>query len=388
MKLELLQDRNYLEILNPSDDPHVTDALLASENDDRLQAMHHLRKSASVEAAFLRGLTLYREGEKQKALQEFKAILGKPNANFLTAAFHDAILEKADAATEMYGGSEFTKFFKTASQSVLFRDMHTVVNNTIAAHPPSNSTFTMVDLGLGTGAQVESIIKWIPEKWPHVKRAIFVGVEPSQELAEIAKARIEKAISDSPLTIKLIVIPKKAQDLDADFSNRFPPFNIVNATASIHHMDKEAKVKLLKTVRSWDLERLIITDADSDHDSDIPDLSYRLVANVTSFYDAVLNYMVSQDPNPEHRRDYEGFCFYDARNIVLETGSRRIEYHTTAKKWLRYLNDAGFLIVEPDSKWLDGVSPNNSSIEDQYLLTAKYKRPISFQITAAIKRPK
>lgn len=285
----------------------------------------------------------------------------------------------------MYGGRAFTQYFRAASESIVFRNMYQAVDNILRTFPPPDDTFTVVDLGIGTARQVQRIVEWIPHHWPQVRRVHIIGVEPYDHLATIAQTQLETLTQVTTLHVTYTLVREYAQKLDTAAIVRQLPFgrlDLVNACASIHHMRQGEKWHLLRVMRSWAPRLFLMSDADSDHESTLPDLSLELIANVTSFYTHLLALICSNNPDDETAACYRGFCFYDARNILMETGERRIEFHTTADRWKDYLLEAGFAMLPPQAEWLADIDPSMSQLHADRLIPAQGKRSLIFQLAA------
>lgn len=375
---------SYLNALNPGNIIHIAEALALGTAGDFSGTLSKISHDTSVEANFVRGMAHLNLGDRDRALASFRTVSGNPRGNFLAPAFCDYLTGDETEAAKMYGGTEFARYFQAASGTPIFENMYRAVDNTLQSEPPKSETFTMVDLGIGPARQVGRVLSWIPKRWPWVKKVHIIGVEPYDHMAGLAKENMARHAEACPITVKFDLIERFSQELDEKVIRDLlegRSLDFVNACAAIHHMPQGDKVKLLKIINTWRPKHFIISDGDSDHESDIPDLSFALIANVYSFYSAMLDYMLADCTDPREIPLYKGFCFYDARNVLVETGARRIEFHTLAQRWIQYVQEAGLRILTPKKEWLAGIPEDKSGICDQYLVTAAYGRPICFQLT-------
>lgn len=375
----------YLAVLNPKSDIQIQEALLAGLHANYTGALKTIASLHTSPAEFLRGVFLLHLDQRPEALAAFRKVAADPSGHFLAPAFCDFLTGDEQAAAAMYGGRAFTQYFRAASESIVFRNMYQAADNTLRTIPPPDDTFTMLDIGVGTVRQVRRIIEWIPRYWPQVRRVHIIGVEPHDHLAGLAQTELDALAQWQSLGVSYTLLREFAQNLDTSAVADHLPFgrlDLVNASASIHHMRQAEKKRLLQVICSWEPRLFMISDADSDHESTLPDLSLELIANVTSFYTHLLDLMCSQQPDAETVACYRGFCFYDARNILMETAERRIEFHTTAEQWKNYLVEAGFRIVAPQPAWLEDIDPQVSQQHADRLITAFWHRSLIFQLVA------
>ncbi len=375
----------YLDVLNSSNQDVVSKAISAGVGGNYKKVLELLHGNVSSDATFLRGLSSLKLGDHSKAKTEFEILKGQPDAHFLIPAFVDHLNGTKSESEKMYGGSAFSDHFAVASTRNLFRDMYQAVDNTLSSFTPDGDTFTLMDVGIGTGVQVDRVIKWIPKAWPQVKAVKVIAIDPSPSLIEKAKIQLERTMKESPLDVSVTFIESLAQNVSEERLREALEGNaldVVNACASIHHMPQSDKLILLKKLKNLAPKILVVTDADSDHESTLADLSFELVANATSFYSTVLQYLLSEPASKEEEDHLRAFCFFDARNVLLETGKSRIEYHTTAQNWVHYLSSVGFRLLPPRNEWINGLTPGRAQLGKDFIHTAVSERPINFQLVA------
>lgn len=374
-----------LSILNKQNDPILAKAISCGLREEYSLLLQYATNDASTDALFLRGLGLLHLGKKSDALQCFERLAGQPQSNFLVPAFCDLLSGNDTEAAKMYGGVEFIRYFQAAAQSKIFEAVHITIDNTLKSFPPAGDTYTIIELGIGTAKQMVRILSWIPDTWPWVKSVRIIGVEPYDHLAQIADKTLRNAATTSHLTVEYCLLNSFAQDLTSDFLGTMLQGQrpeVVNACMSIHHMDRENKLGLLQVIRSLNPALFVVADVDSDHESNLAPLSLPLIANVMSLYENTLSLLMEEQPDEETAKLYRGFCFYDACNILVEAGDKRIEFHTTAENWKHYLKTRGFKLLTPRIDWLAGIPQNFCHCAAEHLCTTYYGRPLTFQIVA------
>jgi hypothetical protein len=92
--------------------------------------------------------------------------------------------------------------------------------------------------------------------------------------------------------------------------------------------------------------------------------------------------MKNEGPSPEQLEHYRRFCFFDARNVLFETGEKRIEFHARAQQWIDYLDETDFCWIKTEQSWLAGLDPQTSNLNLKYVTSAKTSRPLSFTVVA------
>jgi hypothetical protein len=200
-----------------------------------------------------------------------------------------------------------------------------------------------------------------------------------------AKAALARISGTSHVRSEYEFLQRRSEDVSVeDIRRSFPGkrIDVVNASAAIHHMPKDAKLSLLRRIQELSPRIFILTDADSDHESTLDNHSVELISNVYSFYTHMLECMMAESPNSDMHEQYRTFCYFDARDIIMGKDGVRIEYHTTAENWSSYLKYTGFTLVPPRKSWLVGIPAARCRIEREYLIPVFHRRPLIFQMVA------
>lgn len=377
---------SYLEALNGSSDPSIDEAVGFALEGNPDRALDLIREINTPDANFIKAILLLSSGQKNEALELFNAVNNHPDGSFLAPAFCDFITETNEEADKMYGGEEFLNYFKAAASSLNFQGIYRAVDNTVRDLFSGAKELCFIDIGIGTGKQAAMLAEML-EANPEARGLLIIGIEPYPSMQKMAAESIRALSSSKHYKIEYHLIDKYAQDICASDITKIigdRKIDIINASASIHHMPLEKKKKLLGVIKTLDPRFFIISDADSDHESNLHNFSLELIANVTSFYKNFLDYMLTIAPDEKTKKLYRGFCYYDAKNIIMSLSNKRIEYHTTKENWKSYLVECGFRLISPRNEWLRGIDPRYSRISGDYLITAYYNRPLLFQLTATI----
>ncbi len=88
-----------------------------------------------------------------------------------------------------------------------------IANNIIAETTAGNEHFTLVDIGIGTGRQIVSLLPLLHTNQNQLKKITIIGIEPNADNLRKAGEAICKAATHCHVEVNWIPINKKMEDL-------------------------------------------------------------------------------------------------------------------------------------------------------------------------------
>ena len=295
---------------------------------------------------------------------------------------------------ELFQSEAHAGAFKEITRTPIVRNMYRVGNNVVTqlALDDDLKKLTLVDIGIGSGAQEVKLASQLIENGSHVTDMKVVGIEPMDTMANAAKANLNE---DLGVNIDLQIEKTTAQELpDSVVSNIKGKVDVVLATISIHHGDIEDKRKVLETIKKMDPKYFVLSDVNSDHESDLSANSDELATNVRRFYSLAYQFLCEwADQNLPGRDDVKAaflkFHFDEARNILTRDPDIAVkDYHTTAERWQKLLEEEGFEIQNPKevANVLQGIENEVHVTDNAIFMNIKEFRELFFSIIAKPKK--
>lgn len=245
----------------------------------------------------------------------------------------DKVFESADP----YNIYTQTDFFKKHQAGALNQ-----ILKFASKTPPPKSKYpiTIFDIGVGNGVFITKIVNEIIPIY-NIKSIRLIILDQSEDMLRMAKDYCEKNIN---IQIKVITICCKIQEITKEqirIIKGVQPIWFINAGLSVHHMPKETKIPMLKTLRELS-PNFILTEVNWNHDlpeSDSPELFYSVAKSYGIFSKSILSLPVSRE---RRKLCLNNFPIAEAINIIKQSRANRIDYHTTIEEWGEIAEESGF----------------------------------------------
>jgi len=228
-----------------------------------------------------------------------------------------------------------------------------LLNDRIARLTAGRDAAVLVDVGIGTGRQVASLIERlaIDGRRPGLLRVI--GIEPSGWALEAARQNTMQAAERAGIRLEFHGLHRALERVsEGEWSElrRIGKGAVVNASFALHHVSDvrgiDVRTKVLRRLRALEPEEIVIAEPNVDHHD--PRLVPRF-ANCWAHFGAVFRLIDALAMTPEER-DALKVCFFgrEILDIVGSTEDARSERHEPVESWIRRLRAAGFATSHMD----------------------------------------
>lgn len=312
--------------------------------------------------SFKQGFKAFKKGDADKAKKCMMDALGV-NPYDIGAMIVLSLLDPGFQKEEgLFSSEEHRNAFDEITKSPHVTNLYRVGNNFIyqLAIDLGLVTLNLVDIGIGPATQEVRLLQQLDST--NVKRINIVGIEPMPEMTEIALRNLESPEAKSTgVGIHYENVQATGQNIpDKHIDDiRRKMVDVVLATISMHHANINEKRATLRAIKAMEPKFFILADANSDHESDLDVFSNELADNVRQFYS--LTYQTLCEWADEHfpgkeniKAAFKKFNFDEARNILSREYTNVKDYHTTAERWRKLLEEEGFKIINP--KLINGIT--------------------------------
>jgi len=253
---------------------------------------------------------------------------------------------------------------------------YAAANRALLSSVPAPGDVTLLDLGIGRGGQICSLLK---HPWAHrlFRTLRVIGVEPDSApgfggvggALELAEVNVLTTAADEGIPTTFVGIPKLAEDLTvADVAAAAPQgFLLANGSLSLHHVGLPAhgarggRDDVLAVVREAGCERVVLLEPDSNHHGD--DLTLRFLY-AYRHYGTLLRSLYATLPVSDAMLVWSEFFAQEVRNVVTHDGADRVERHEEAETWRERLTTAGFVVDTPSELVARSATPAGFDVSD------------------------
>ncbi len=263
----------------------------------------------------------------------------------LCCLFIDAILdhcEGKEAATghlylEQYEIPQIKLFDILIGKFPFVSSSHAISNKLISGWIDGQSHATVLDIGIGRGIQMVSLIKEL-EINKGLKELTIIGMEPFGDAIIHATKLISQAASTANFKLNLHILEGFAEKADMGVIKRLLPENcgklVVNASLAVHHIPSVSlRLQLFSQIKSLNPDAIILTEPDSDHMTN--DWAKR-TANAWIHYGAIFDTIDGLHISREDKNGLKMFFGREIKDVVGTPDANRFERHEPAAHWVSY----------------------------------------------------
>lgn len=350
-------------------------------------------KFESSTGSFRQGFEAFKGGDKGNAKKYMEDALNANPYDIGAMIILSLLNPEFQKEEGLFSSEEHRKAFAEITKSPHVRNMYRVGNNFICqlATKLGLVTLNLVDIGIGTAMQEVTLLQQLGSS-TNVKKVSIVGIEPVPEISAMASIKLQSPeIQNTGIHIDYKNVQAPGQNIpDQDINDiKGKVVDVVLATISIHHATIDEKRKTLRAIKAMEPKFFVLADVNSDHESDLDAFSDELADNVRRFYS--LAYQTLCEWADEHfpgREDikaaFKKFNFDEARNILSRDYPTVRDYHTTAERWKKLLEEEGFNVVNPKSidGITNGIEGNTEITDDTIYMIITEGRKLFFAIIA------
>lgn len=241
------------------------------------------------------------------------------------------------------------ELFNLLGRALPFVGMATeICNAAILSELKASATPLLIDVGIGTGRQVQQLLPALPAAG--IRQLTVIGIEPSDWALQAAQTQLEAAARDLGLALHFIPLLGSVESLsqaqrqtlrDACAAQR----PVINASFALHHIaddgeGQDQRQLVLQTLQALDPALLLLAEPDVDH---LETELYPRFRNCFAHFSAVFATLDQLDLMPAERDALKvGFFGREIADILGQPEGSRSERHESAAQWLRRLAAAGF----------------------------------------------
>lgn len=258
------------------------------------------------------------------------------NKRFQTGITHEHIYLKNDETTQIQLFNILIEKFPFVKYSQL------IANNAIVETIGEATEATLIDIGIGQGAQVLAIIE-LAKKLPNLKTLNIVGIEPFADALEKATANIIDAVREKVnFNIEFTAINEFVEEFDFSSLKHLPGTLVVNASLALHHIQSiQKREEVIAAIKKLNPAAFILIEPNVDHFE--KDLSTRFM-NCYHHYYNIFKVIDRLDIDQTDKTALKLFFGREIDDVIGKAEEDRYEKHEEAITWIDRLERNGFTL--------------------------------------------
>ncbi len=245
-----------------------------------------------------------------------------------------------------------------------------LLNDRIAEVLVGREAPTVIDVGIGTGRQVEALLDRLGAAKARPSRMTVVGIEPAKWALDLAGENVRKAGQRAGIDVAFHSFQNVIESLSSaqwDELRRLGRGAIVNASFALHHIadvrGNDVRTTVLRRLRALEPAAIVLAEPNVDHHE--PRLTRRF-RNCWAHFGSVFR-LIDALPMAQDDRDALKVCFFGREIIDILGGEEsRSERHEDIASWMDRLRAAGFapsaVKTEPTSGALVGAHAHDGFV--------------------------
>ncbi len=222
---------------------------------------------------------------------------------------------------------------------------HTISNKMISEWIKGESKAAVLDIGIGRGLQMCSLINELAEN-TELRELTIIGIEPFGDALIHARQLISEAATNAAFKVNLHLFEGFAETVNMQEIKKVLPENcgkfVINASLAVHHIPSITLRKhFFKQVSSLNPDAIVLTEPHSDHMTD--DWAQR-TANAWIHYGAIFDTIDSLHITREEKNGLKMFFGREIKDVVSTPDSERFERHEPCSNWLTYCMEIGMVV--------------------------------------------
>jgi len=327
-----------------------------------------LLKSGQIENAMLSLKNLLENNIDSNNYQDLKYTI------FASALLKQTNQNKNEMDQNIYlknfdGLSQIDVFELIANKFPITSLSHQIANEAIHQIVKNKPSFTLLDIGIGKGAQTEKLIEKLAQN-PILKNFTIIGIDPNPENIAESKEKILNSAEKYSLDINFIGIAKLIEDLTEKEWLELSYYSenlVVNSAFALHHSLNPKRQKIIQNISDLNPKAVVISEPDSDHNT--PDLCERF-KNAWNHFNLVFDLIDKLEISK-----LQGYllkeCFL-GREIEDILGNKelfRSERHESTNNWLERFYKEKFKPINLENFCFQGLTafPTTVNKKEEYI---------------------
>ncbi|MBJ6764730.1 GAI protein2C [Myxococcaceae bacterium JPH2] len=224
-----------------------------------------------------------------------------------------------------------------------------VANTVLAGFLRGHDSATLLDVGIGQGRQMRTLLRLLAREGALPRRLTVVGVEPSGVSLGQAGAAVAEVAAEVGASVRFVPMERPVEAVDdATWAElrAVPRPLVVNAAFAMHHIAEttqragEARDRVLRRLHGLGPQGLVMCEPNVDHHRVPPRERF---FNAWRHFTTVFHLLDSLDVPRDERAAIKRFFGREVDDIVGTVDDpERCERHETAGAWWERLRRAGF----------------------------------------------
>ena|GEM_PF-1673107 len=219
---------------------------------------------------------------------------------------------------------------------------HAISNSFIAGWVQGKSSVAILDVGIGRGIQMTSLLHELAGI-EGLQKVTVIGIEPFADAIPFATQMITAASQGLPFSVDLHIIEGFAETTDVNQLRDALPADcdafLINASLALHHIPTiTQREQFFQTIKQLSPLGIVLTEPHTGHMTG----NWKLrIKNAWTHYGAVFN-TIDQIPVSEaEKRGLKMFFGREIKDVVGTLDEQRFERHETVDRWVAYGRNAG-----------------------------------------------
>ncbi|WP_224247720.1 GRAS family protein [Hyalangium gracile] len=255
-----------------------------------------------------------------------------------------------------YEHAQINLFSLLASRLPLVPMAGSIANELIAGLVRGQDTFTLLDVGIGTGRQEVALLNSLAAANALPRQLTIVGVEPGEDSLRVAEDSLTATARGLGVGLRFIGIPRTAETLGEEhwaLLNDLPGPRVVNAAFAMHHIawrpeGEDLRDVFFRRLRQWSPTGVVLCEPNSNHHR--ASVRERFHNCWRHFY-FTFQLLEELDIPRQEKNTIKVFFAREVDDIVSTLDEQqRSERHENVSAWLERLARSGFRLEEELSR--------------------------------------
>ncbi len=260
-------------------------------------------------------------------------LMNAMNKRFQTGIEHEHIYLKNDEVPQIQLFNILIEKFPFVKYSQL------ITNNAIIETIGDSLEATIIDIGVGQGAQMLHVIE-SAKKLSNLKKLNIIGIEPFVEALKIAETNINSCKEDVHFDIEFAGINAFAEEIDFTQFQQISHTLIVNASLALHHIQStEKRDDVIASIKNLNPKAFILIEPNVNHYE--KDFASRFM-NCYHHYYNIFKVIDRLEIEPKDKTGLKLFFGREIDDVIGKEEKDRYEKHEKAISWIERLENSGF----------------------------------------------
>ena len=257
-------------------------------------------------------------------------------------------LEKANLYLNDYEVPQIYLFNLLANRVPIVSLTTILANETMLRHAEGREELHLMDVGIGTGRQIVTLLEQMQARGSAPSKVHVVGIEPADWSLELARKNVLEAADKLGISCTFEPICNVAENMtqrewETLAANLDRP--IINASFALHHIrdidNEDVRTQVLARLRTLDPSVLILCEPNSNHlERDYIERFRNCFSHFSTVFKVIDRLDISQEDGDALKIQFFGREINDILGNPVE--DRRTERHERTTSWVQRLADSGF----------------------------------------------